>query len=955
MSVVTDNGTWATDYGQLSRDGFTKCTTTATCKFLPFFKGEGRIYKLLYYGQLTKDINKMIQEELLEIIHKAEKEQVTELDLSEYEIPQLPPEIGRLTSLQILILRGLKELPGEIAQLRNLTRLYLNSNELKELPGEIAQLRNLDILDLSSNELTELTGEIAQLKNLTRLYLNSNALTELPKEIAQLKKLNILYLSFNQLTELPPEIARLRNLSILYLSANQLEELPREIAHLRNLTELNLSYNQLERVPREIAQLRNLTRLDLGSNQLEELPGEIAQFRNLTELDLSSNQLERLPKEIAHLRNLTELNLSSNELEELPREIAQAKNLTRLYLSFNHLNELPREIGQLDNLNILDLSSNELKELPGEISQLRELSVLYVDSNQLSTLPREIVKLEKLIHLDLNKNPLTFPPLEIASQGLSAIKEYLEKSGRGGQTLYEGKIMIVGQGGVGKTCLIKRLIQNEFGEKQTTTEGIDIHTWKLGAPDKSKTQMKLNVWDFGGQEIYHATHQFFLTQRSLYILVWDARQEEEYGRIDYWLNAIETFAEDSPVMIVMNKCDERNKDINLSELKKRCPQIIASAKVSAKGGIGIEALRKFIRRQAWKLPLMGTFWPSSWLKVRKALQDTYRYHIPYKKYLQVCRKVEIDENEANTLSRYLHDLGLILHFQDDPLLKQTVILKPEWGTDAVYKVLDAKPVQENNGILKLKDLAKIWSDRKLYPKEKYATILQLMANFELAFPFGEGNRYIVAEFLSPKEVEYDWNPRTPLRFEYHYDFLPAGVITRLIVRMHEFLTEYKGEKLCWREGAYFEQEETRAMVKIHPYTRIAMIQIDGTAKREFLAIFRSHFAAIHKSIRKIRFKEKIPCACTSDCKHRFDYSFLLKCEEKGIRKVLCEKNAEYINVRKVLDSIEQSEVRHEKRARGSDDKYQPRRADPVGLAGENLSGRLGTLIQRIYSKIKMVK
>jgi hypothetical protein len=372
----------------------------------------------------------------------------------------------------------------------------------------------------------------------------------------------------------------------------------------------------------------------------------------------------------------------------------------------------------------------------------------------------------------------------------------------------------------------------------------------------------------------------------------------------------------------------------------------------------VDALRDFVRKQAWKLPLMGTFWPSSWLAVRKALKATSRYYITYKKYLQVCKKVGIEENEAKTLSRYLHDLGIILHFQDDVLLKETVILKPEWGTDAVYKVLDAKMVRERSGILYNKDLSRIWTDRKLYPKDKYATILQLMANFELAFPFGSGERYIVAEFLSPKEIEYDWDPAGSLQFEYHYEFLPAGVITRLIVRMHEHLIEQNDAKLCWREGAYFENGDTRAMVKIYPYPRIAVIQIQGNGRRDFLTLIRSNFTSIHKSIRKIRFKEKVPCICSENCEHRFDYNFLLKCEEKGIKQVICEKNAEYINVVKILDRIEKPEVRLERRLKGTDGKplmFRPEANPILSYHEQNIRNRMGNFMQKVFSRLGFAK
>jgi len=75
-------------------------------------------------------------------------------------------------------------------------------------------------------------------------------------------------------------------------------------------------------------------------------------------------------------------------------------------------------------------------------------------------------------------------------------------------------LILVGQGEVGKTCLAKRLIYDEFIEDKTT-EGIDILKWQITAPTNENEEIKFNVWDFGGQEIYHATHQFFLTKRSV--------------------------------------------------------------------------------------------------------------------------------------------------------------------------------------------------------------------------------------------------------------------------------------------------------------------------------------------------------------------------------------------------------------------------------------------------------
>ena len=121
----------------------------------------------------------------------------------------------------------------------------------------------------------------------------------------------------------------------------------------------------------------------------------------------------------------------------------------------------------------------------------------------------------------------------------------------------ETKMVVVGQGSVGKSCLINRLIHGEY-ENQHSTEGIDIEPWDFSGQEvglNNQETYRLNVWDFGGQEIYHATHQFFLTHRTLYLLMWDALTEDEYGRRDYWMRTIRSFAGDSPVIIVVTKCD----------------------------------------------------------------------------------------------------------------------------------------------------------------------------------------------------------------------------------------------------------------------------------------------------------------------------------------------------------------------------------------------------------------
>jgi hypothetical protein len=137
---------------------------------------------------------------------------VVELKLLGLDLDAVSAEIGQLTSLEVLHLRGnrLEELPAEIGQLTSLRRLYLGGNQLTSVPAEIGQLRALTLLYLGWNKLTSVPAEIGQLASLERLALNHNQLTSLPAEFRQLASLQALWFGSNQLTSLPGSVRDLR-------------------------------------------------------------------------------------------------------------------------------------------------------------------------------------------------------------------------------------------------------------------------------------------------------------------------------------------------------------------------------------------------------------------------------------------------------------------------------------------------------------------------------------------------------------------------------------------------------------------------------------------------------------------------------------------------------------------------------------------------------------------------
>ena len=170
-----------------------------------------------------------------------------------------------------LKLNELKKMPAEIFKNQQLEMIFFNNNSLTKLPPEIGNLEYLKILDVNENfVLKTVPKQIGNLKNLTYLSLNYNQLASLPKEIGNLESLTYLSLNENQFATLPKEIGNLESLTYLSLNKNQLATLPKQIGNLVNLTELNLHENQLTTLPEEIKLLKNLTRLSLYGNNFSE-------------------------------------------------------------------------------------------------------------------------------------------------------------------------------------------------------------------------------------------------------------------------------------------------------------------------------------------------------------------------------------------------------------------------------------------------------------------------------------------------------------------------------------------------------------------------------------------------------------------------------------------------------------------------------------------------------------
>ena len=703
-------------------------------------------------------------------------------------------------------------------------------------------------------------------------------------------------------------------------STPQFDEAEALIQHALSVraTTLDLSKMEMGLVPSSIGSLVDLTELNLSQNGLTEVPKELANLTNLRELHLDNNKVKTIPRELGRIVSLNTLYLYENHIESLPKELGNLVNLEELHLDRNHLRRMPCELGNLANLRLLDLSGNQIESIPKELGNLVNLGTLNLSKNQLTTIPQELGALENLTMLRLSQNPnLASPPPEVISQGTPAILVYLQAQKDSGERQWISKLLVVGEGGVGKTTLLRSLRGEPFKSQQTSTHGIDINTLSLPHPTVEDVTMTLNTWDFGGQEIYHATHQFFLTNRSLFLLAFNARLGFEQGKLIYWLKTIRANAPDSPVILVATWSDERNADLPLSDLKRQFPQVISLFEISNKTKLGIKELQKAITHATSDLPLMGEVWPTTWLRFTDAIRKGKKRQATPKQFWDAMAQEDVSESGRYVLANWLHELGDILFFQEEEEVNDLVILKPQWVTEYISKVLTDEEVIVSNGIFTRQCMDRIWAELRPGLRDFF---LRLMERFDLSYRTLE-NRDIslVVERLpfEPPDFQSQWKKKKQepnckeISMKFQVSEILPGIPTWFIARQHRFTID-KGERrgIHWRTGVLFQDREGKhlGLVRIlrneNTNADYLHLAVRGPVPHNFFDILREGLELTLHRYPGLKITRLIHCPDPTNvhCPHEFDYADLTqRLERVPPRETIeCPKCLEDISVTELL-------------------------------------------------------
>lgn len=714
--------------------------------------------------------------------------------------------------------------------------------------------------------------------------------------------------------------ATLSHVTHLELASNSLQHQGIEIitSGLRQLTHLGLRSNGIEdRGAEEIASsLGELSSLDLADNRIgvDGANAVASGLPQLTALDLASNLVgldgaKAIASSLPELRrlNLSETLLSDEAADVIASRLPQLRSLslvnnrvgtegakaiasrlrhlTGLDLADNRVGIRGSEAiaSNLHQLRSLNLAGNMLSDEAARAiaSSLRDLTSLDLANNQVGEEGAKSVLdayMEgALEYLDLRGNPLdgvVLPPELLqttdAQSILAAYRRFASTPEVELHPLNEAKLLVVGNEAVGKTSLVRFLLTGEPRDPtESKTSGtaiqeqIETHTWR-----EEGSLIQLNVWDFGGQEIMHGTHRFFLSERSLYLLVLEARREDDTSVFN-WLKTIRNRGGDSPVIVVINKCDnaDHHLRVDLTALQRDYSNIVGVVTTSCDatqfGYKSVADLRELIASTLAsdaRLAHVRDPIPQPWVQVKTKVTALARERslLESHTFVELCEEGDgrnriSDLGEQTALLRLLHDLGVVVAHglaRDAPAaLREVTLLDPNWLTRAIYALLNEPQILRQEGEFSRGELP-LWLDADIYPSERHEYILGMMQSSDLGLcfplPADEGEeRYLLPEALPSSEPDYETWPLDSLRFRYEYDYLPPSMIPRLIVQAHHHLTS---QPTRWRTGVVLAVEKCPVLIRGDRERRRIDIFVAGPAdqRRPALAVIRDLLSVVHK-------------------------------------------------------------------------------------------------------------
>lgn len=270
----------------------------------------------------------------------------------------------------------------------------------------------------------------------------------------------------------------------------------------------------------------------------------------------------------------------------------------------------------------------------------------------------------------------------------------------------------------------------------------------------------------------------------------------EHSGLEFWLSSIECHAPSCPVFVVGTHIDEVNKyELNTEVLKKRYPQIVGFYFVSSFNGTGIDNLSKAIVESALNEKYMGEKIPECWLNFEAALQQikNEKSLLDYSECAKIASNHGIfDSTELSQALQFLHDLGSIMYFSNQEILRTKVVINPQFMVDLMACLVSVHNNFIVDGKLLHSDVGKIW---KKYDPKLHEWILKVTERFDLTFAIPEQKINLVPCLMPDDKPlnDFDWKKLNQNEFKetkivYNFEYLPIGLFNRFVIlRLKKFI------------------------------------------------------------------------------------------------------------------------------------------------------------------------
>ncbi len=540
--------------------------------------------------------------------------------------------------------------------------------------------------------------------------------------------------------------------------------------------------------------------LDLADCEIGELPLIFFNLKKLKYLCLNANPILNFPIQFKNFEELEVLDLSFvyNNLEEAIY-LGFLRKLKALYIHFNDLTRIPNWVYELRNLEYLNIRCNEIKEIDGRILELKKLKELVADGNETIT-----------------------PPTIIVHSGIDSIRKYFSGIENGYFEDKYIKVILVGNPNSGKTTIFNQLTGTfSPSEFSGSTHGVQVGSFK-------HDDLIVYLWDFGGQDYYHGTHELFFTEKAIYLIVWEKKTDchGEFSFIDrqmynisetgtlqvfnppiekeihavsfpisHWYQSIKNFTENSPIVLVQNKIDMDSPKTNFPEISD---ESIMNLAISCRDNNFLNEIKSKILGIAKRFNTSKI--PVSWQKLAEQIniESKTKKAIKFTFVKELYNKIELHNMcDLEEALDYLHTKGIIIWYKNNDILKEYVFLRPAEVCYDIYQIFLSKNVLVKEGEIIL----------SLEEEKNLAPLIEVMKEFKIIFK-KKAHTYIVPQYL-PEKLSEDAakllkmqlkNSELVLLVKYE-KFIPSNVLINFISSYGKF-----SDDIIWRNGICFAKE-----------------------------------------------------------------------------------------------------------------------------------------------------